>query len=276
MHLLPEWFTQSSPVLQALLAGLFTWGVTALGATLVFFTQRVARGLLDGMLGFAAGVMLAASVFSLILPAVTYAEAQGMTGWFPPAMGFLLGGIFIRLLDYLLPHLHLYEPIEHAEGLSTTWKKTTLLILAITLHNLPEGLAVGVSFGAAHVGLDIPGATTLNAAIILALGIGIQNFPEGLAVALPLRAEGLSPLKAFWYGQLSALIEPVAAMIGAGAVTLVTPMLPYTMGFAAGAMIYVIVEELIPEAQYHGHTDIATFSTLIGFVVMMVLDVALS
>ncbi len=276
MSLLPDWLLAWPPTLQAFVAGLFTWGITALGASLVFFTQRVNRSLLDGMLGFAAGVMLAASVFSLIIPAITYAEAQGMIAWIPPALGFLSGGVFIRLLDYVLPHLHLYEPIEHAEGIHTTWRKTTLLVLAITLHNLPEGLAVGVAFGAAHVGLDLPGATTLSAAVVLAIGIGIQNFPEGLAVALPLRAEGFSPLKAFWYGQLSALVEPLAALIGAGAVMLIAPILPYAMGFAAGAMIYVIVEELIPEAQHHGHTDVATFSTLIGFVVMMILDVALS
>ena len=264
---------QLHPVLQALLAGCFTWGVTAAGAGLVFFFRSMRRGVVDAMMGFAAGVMIAASVWSLLLPSIELAEAQQIAGWIPAAVGFLLGGFALRVADHFLPHLHLDRDVP--EGMKTSWRRTTLLVLAITLHNLPEGLAVGVAFGAVAHGLDTGGATSLASAMTLALGIGLQNFPEGLSVAMPLRGEGLSRLRSFWYGQLSGAVEPVAAVVGAAAVMGVRPLLPYALSFAAGAMIFVVVEELIPESQAHGNTDLATLGAMLGFTVMMVLDVAL-
>jgi ZIP family zinc transporter len=266
------WFESQSPVTQALLGTLFTWGLTALGAAAVFLTRSVNRKLLDAMLGFGAGVMIAASFWSLLDPAISLSTELGQAPWFPPALGFLLGGVFLRLIDMVLPHLHLGFRITEAEGVKTNWKRSTLLVMAITLHNIPEGLAIGVAFGAVAAG--IPNAT-LPAAIALAIGIGIQNFPEGMAVSLPLRGGGMSKLKAFWYGQLSAVVEPVAAVLGAWLVLIARPILPYSLAFAAGAMMFVVVEELIPESQNYKNTDLATMATLIGFVVMMVLDVAL-
>ena len=271
---LSEWFVNLDPLLQALLAGCFTWLVTALGAATVFLRRDFPQALLDAMLGFAAGVMIAASFWSLLSPAIEMAQAQGIPGWLPAVVGFLLGGVFLRLVDQFLPHLHIGLPRERAEGVQTTWQRTTLLILAITLHNIPEGLAVGVAFGAVAVGGDSTTAS-LGAAIALAIGIGLQNFPEGIAVAMPLRREGLGRGRCFWYGQLSALIEPFAAVIGALAVVVIRPLLPYALAFAAGAMIYVVVEELIPEAQDGHHSDLATSATMVGFAVMMLLDVAL-
>ena len=270
-----EWFRGQDSVLQALLAGGFTWGVTALGAALVFFTRRVDRARLDAMLGFAAGVMIAASFWSLLVPAIEMAAAAGTVMWMPALVGFLLGGAFLRIADHFLPHLHPGLRMEQAEGPPTAWRRATLLVLAITLHNIPEGLAVGVAFAAAAQSVDVAGGATLGGAIALALGIGLQNFPEGIAVAMPLRREGVRPLKAWWYGQLSAAVEPLAAVTGAAAVLLMGSILPYALAFAAGAMIYVVVEELIPESQAGGHTDLATSSTMVGFAVMMVLDVAL-
>ena len=265
-------FQLLNPVLQALLATLFTWGVTALGASSVFATRQVGRKLLDGMLGFAAGVMIAASFWSLLAPAIELAADQGMASWVPPAIGFLAGGLFLWGVDRVLPHLHLDLPTSAAEGLKTTWQRSILLVTAITLHNFPEGLAVGVAFGAVAAGLP---AATLAGAIALALGIGIQNFPEGIAVAMPLRREGLSPFRSFWYGQLSGLVEPVAGVLGAAAVLLMRPILPYALSFAAGAMIYVVVEELIPESQRSEETHMSTWGALLGFAAMMILDVAL-
>jgi len=271
-----EWFEGLSPITQALLGGLFTWGVTAVGASGVVLRRDMPHALLDAMLGFAAGVMIAASFWSLLAPAIEMAEARGAPGWLPAAVGFLLGAAFLRVADQLLPHLHPYLPGHVPEGVSTTWKRTTLLIMAITLHNIPEGLAVGVAFGAAGVGGEaVAGGATLAGAVALSIGIGLQNFPEGIAIALPLRREGMPVLKCFWYGQLSAVVEPVAAVIGAAAVLLVEPLLPYALAFAAGAMIYVVVEELIPEAQESGHADLATTATVIGFTTMMILDVSL-
>ncbi|MFH1853136.1 MAG: ZIP family metal transporter [Candidatus Neomarinimicrobiota bacterium] len=267
-----EWFTGLSPIYQALLATIFTWLVTALGAAVVFGVRTVNRRLLDGMLGFAAGVMIAASFWSLLAPAIEMAEELGQTAWIPAAVGFLLGGAFLWGVDKLLPHLHLGFPLEEAEGIKTGWQRSVLLVLAITLHNIPEGLAVGVAFGA--VAAELPSAT-LGGALALAIGIGIQNFPEGTSVALPLRREGLSRAKSFWYGQLSGVVEPVAGVIGAAAVLLLLPILPYALAFAAGAMIYVVVEELIPESQLEKNTDIATIGAMFGFAVMMSLDVAL-
>lgn len=268
-----EFFTHLSPVWQALIATTFTWLVTALGAATVFLFKQVNRKLLDGMLGFAAGVMIAASFWSLLSPAIEMTrEANNVPVWFPVAAGFLAGGVFIRMIDLFLPHLHLGFPVDEAEGVHTKWKRSILLVLAITLHNIPEGLAVGVAFGAVAANLS---TATLAGAIALAIGIGIQNFPEGLAVAAPLRAEGMSPVRSFLYGQSSALIEPVAGAIGAAAVLLMRPILPYALAFAAGAMIFVVIEELIPESQLEKNTDFATSGAMLGFVIMMVLDVAL-
>ena len=268
-----DFFTQLSPVWQALIATLFTWFVTALGAATVFFFKEVNRKLLDGMLGFAAGVMIAASYWSLLAPALERSqETSDLPVWVPAAVGFLCGGVFIRLIDLFLPHLHLGFPVAEAEGIHTKWRRSILLVLAITLHNIPEGLAVGVAFGA--VAADLSSAT-LAGAIALAIGIGIQNFPEGVAVAVPLRAEGMSRVRSFWYGQVSALVEPIAGVLGAAAVLLMKPILPYALAFAAGAMIFVVVEELIPESQLSKNTDFATSGAMLGFVIMMILDVAL-
>lgn len=261
-----------SPVWQALIATGFTWLMTALGAGLVFLFKTIHKKVLDSMLGFAAGVMIAASFWSLLAPAIQMSEAAGKLPWLPPLIGFLSGGFFLKLADSLLPHLHIGMPMESSEGLKTGWQRSILLVAAITLHNIPEGLAVGVAFGA--MGAQLPSAS-LAGAIAVALGIGIQNFPEGAAVAIPLRREGISRAKSFWYGQLSGLVEPVAGVIGAVTVLTAQTLLPYALSFAAGAMLYVVVEELIPEAQSSGNSDFATIGTLLGFAVMMVLDVGL-
>ncbi len=270
-----QYFAELPPVVQAFLACLFTWGMTAAGAALVFGTKKVNRKLLDSMLGFAGGVMIAASFWSLLAPAIELSEGGNLPSWVPPVIGFMAGGIFLRLLDRVLPHLHPGMKISEAEGVPTSWRRSVLLVSAITLHNIPEGLAVGVAFGA--VGLsasgDMPGAT-LGAAIALAIGIGLQNFPEGTAVAMPLRREGMSRGRSFFYGQISGVVEPIAAVIGAAAVLFAQPILPYALAFAAGAMIFVVAEELIPEAK-RGSPDIAAMSLMVGFAVMMTLDVAL-
>jgi ZIP family zinc transporter len=266
------WFTELGPVQQAVLATCFTWFVTALGAGLVFLFTSVNRAVLDGMLGFAAGVMIAASYWSLLAPAIAMAEGSSVPAWVPAVVGFLMGGAFLLVVDRILPHLHPGYPIEQAEGVKTHWQRSVLLVLAITLHNIPEGLAVGVAFGAAS---QDPGSAPLAGAVALALGIGLQNFPEGTAVAVPLRREGVSRLRSFWWGQLSGVVEPAAGALGAVAVIMVKPILPYALAFAAGAMIYVVVEELIPEAQLEQNTHVATVGTMLGFVTMMALDVAL-
>jgi zinc transporter, ZIP family len=266
------WFESLHPVAQALVATCFTWGMTALGAAGVFLARQMSRAMLDAMLGFAAGVMIAASFWSLLAPAIAMSEGGSVPVWIPAVVGFLLGGACLRGIDLVLPHLHLNAPMREVEGISTSWRRSTLLVLAVTLHNIPEGLAVGVAFGALAVG--IPEAT-LPAAIALALGIGIQNFPEGLAVAVPLRREGLSRLRSFWYGQLSGLVEPIAGVLGALAVVIARPLLPYALSFAAGAMIFVVIEEVVPESQRGGNTDLATLGGMLGFAVMMTLDVAL-
>jgi len=266
-----DYISEQNPILLALIASIFTWSVTALGAAGVFFFKTINRKVLDGLLGFTAGVMIAASFWSLLAPAIEVSQEMGMISWLPASIGFLSGGLFLWLIDKVLPHLHLNEPKIKAEGIKTSWHKTILLFLAVTLHNFPEGLAIGVAFGAASAG--IPGASFAGA-IALAIGIGIQNFPEGFAVAIPFRREGVSRYKSFMYGQSSALVEPIAAVLGAFAVTWFRPLLPYTLAFAAGAMIFVTVEEIIPESQKES-TDIATIGAMIGFTVMMVLDVAL-
>lgn len=266
------YFLSLHPVHQALIATLFTWFMTALGAGLVFFFKQINRRVLDSMLGFAAGVMIAASYWSLLAPAIEMAEQSPLPAWVPATTGFLLGGAFLWLVDKLLPHLHAGFPTDEAEGLSTSWRRSVLLVLAITIHNIPEGLAVGVAFGA--LAADLPSAT-IGGAIALAIGIGIQNFPEGTAVSVPLRREGMTRLKSFWYGQLSGVVEPAAGVLGAVAVIYMRPILPYALAFAAGAMIYVVVEELIPESQMEKHSDAATIGAMLGFAVMMTLDVAL-
>lgn len=268
-----DWLLEYNPVLLALFATLFTWGVTALGASLVFFFKTINRRVLNLMLGFAAGVMIAASFWSLLAPAIEMEEARGSAhAWLPAVVGFLSGGAFLLLIDKILPHLHTRLSIDRSEGLKTSWDRSVLLILAITLHNIPEGLAIGVAFGAlAHT----PDPGLLSGAIVLAIGIGLQNFPEGTAVSVPLRREGFSRSKAFFYGQLSALVEPIAGVLGAYLVATMTPLLPYALSFAAGAMIFVVVEELIPESQTGDETDLSTIGAMIGFAVMMLLDVGL-
>jgi ZIP family zinc transporter len=261
------------PVWSALAATTFTWLLTALGASFVFLFKKMHRGVLDAMLGFTGGVMIAASFWSLLNPAIEMSEKlYPSMPWFPAAVGFFLGAIFLFALDKWLPHLHLNFMETEIEGIKTQWHSTTLLVLAITLHNIPEGLAVGVLFGAAAIGL--PDAS-FSAAIALAIGIGIQNFPEGFAVAMPMRRMGMSRLKSFWYGQLSAIVEPVAGVVGALAVIYMQPILPFALAFAAGAMIYVVVEEVIPETQRDKYTDVAVLGFIGGFLVMMILDVAL-
>lgn len=260
------------PVVQALIATLFTWGMTALGAAAALAPWQLSRRTLDGMLGFAAGVMIAASFWSLLAPAIEMSAGKSIPAWLPPAIGFMLGGIFLRMADGILPHLHLGFSMQEAEGIRTSWRRTTLLILAITLHNIPEGLAVGVAFGAVAAGLPY---ATLAGAVALAIGIGLQNLPEGMAVSMPLRREGISPLRSFWYGQLSGVVEPVAGVAGSSLVLLARPLLPYALAFAAGAMIFVVVEEVVPEAERGGNTDFATMGAMIGFAVMMMLDVGL-
>ncbi|MET1249424.1 ZIP family metal transporter [Sporolactobacillus sp. STCC-11] len=260
-----------NPVLLALLAGLFTWGCTAAGASLVFFFKDLDQKMANVMLGFAAGVMIAASFWSLLAPAIDLSEEMGKFSFVPALIGFLLGGAFLRLVDRLIPHLHFGFPVAEKEGPKTKLRKIILLVLSITIHNIPEGAAVGVAFGAI-----VSGDTELMiAAIVLAFGIGIQNFPEGAAVSIPLRGEGISRARSFWYGQLSAIVEPVFAVLGAYLVVHVSPILPYALAFAAGAMIFVVIEELIPESQREGSTDLATAATMLGFSVMMILDVAL-
>jgi ZIP family zinc transporter len=267
-----KWFLSQHVVLQALVATLFTYGVTALGAGTVFFFKTINRKVLDGMLGFAGGVMIAASFWSLLEPSIAMAEASGGIPWVPAVVGFLLGGAFLRMADRLMPHLHIESAMKDAEGPKTNLSRSILLVLAITLHNIPEGLAVGVGFGAAAAG--IPGAG-LAGAFSLALGIGLQNFPEGAAVSIPLRRDGMSRRRAVWYGQMSGLVEPVAGVLGAALVYYIQPILPYALAFAAGAMIFVVAEEVIPESQSAGNEHIATLGLMLGFALMMALDVGL-
>jgi len=273
MERLIGYMQEIGPVRAALLATLFTWMLTAAGASFVFLFKTMNRKALDVMLGFTGGVMVAASFWSLLNPAIEMSETMypGMK-WMPAAVGFLFGALFIYFLDKTMPHLHINFGDDESEGVKTAWHRTTLLILAITLHNIPEGLAVGVLFGAAALGMD---GASFAGAIALAIGIGIQNFPEGIAVAMPLRRQGVSRFKSFWYGQLSAIVEPVAGVLGALLVVFMQPILPFALSFAAGAMIYVVVEEVIPETQRDKFTDVAVLGFIGGFLVMMILDVAL-
>jgi zinc transporter, ZIP family len=271
-----EWFAEQSAVVQATVAGTFTWAMTAVGAASVAFFRAVGARLLAAMLGFAAGIMVAASFFSLLLPALELAELQGMRPLVPATVGFLVGGACIRGVDAVLPHLHPRRGLR--EGPRTSWRRSTLLVTALTLHNVPEGLAIGVAFGAVSAAQDLSSvqATSLGTAVALTIGIGFQNLPEGAAVAVPLRAGGFSRRRAFWYGQLSGIVEPIAAFLGALAVLATESLLPYALAFAAGSMIFVVVEELIPESQSEvAHHDLATLAFMVGFAMMMLLDIAL-
>lgn len=267
-----DFFATLSPVTQALIATFFTWGMTAIGAALVFTTKTVNQKLMDGMLGFAGGVMIAASFWSLLSPAIEMAENSSLPSWFPASVGFLLGGFFLWGADKIIPHVHPTSPMKDAEGIKPENKRrSTLLVLAITLHNIPEGLAIGVAFGAVAAGFP---SASLTAAIALAIGIGIQNLPEGTAVAMPLRRDGMSRRKSFLYGQFSGMVEPISAVVGVLAVSFMTPILPFALSFAAGAMIFVVVEEVIPGSQEKGNKDLASICLMLGFTVMMILDVA--
>ena len=265
-------FKQMNPIMQALLATCFTWGVTALGAAYVFLSREPERRTMDILLGFAAGVMIAASFWSLLAPAIEMSEGKSVPAWLPATVGFMAGALFLRGFDWLLPHLHPGFPMNKAEGIKTSWQRSVMLVSAITLHNIPEGLAIGVAFGAVAAGLP---SATLAGAVARAIGIGIQNFPEGMAVSMPLRREGMPRMKCFWYGQLSGVVEPIAGVFGAALVLIAQPVLPYALAFAAGAMIFVAVEDLIPESQAGRHADAATMGAIVGFAVMMTLDVAL-
>ncbi len=260
------------PIIQTLFATGVTWFATALGAATVFLTAKPNQKMMDSMLGFAAGIMIAASYWSLLAPAIEMSQGRSLPAWFPPLVGFLLGGVFLRLADKLIPHIHMGISSDHKEGVKTNWRRSTLLIGAVTLHNIPEGLAVGVAFAAAAS--QETGGVPI-AAVALSIGLALQNMPEGMAVAIPLRREGLSRFKSFMWGQFSGMVEPIAGVLGATVVVASQSLLPYALGFAAGAMIFVVVEELIPEAQRHGNTDVATMGSLIGFALMMVMDVAI-
>lgn len=273
LEYIEKFAVEIGPVKAALVATLFTWLLTALGASLVFFFKTIKRSVFDTMLGFTGGVMIAASFWSLLAPSIKNSETLFPNHpWIPASIGFLAGGLFIFGLDKLMPHLHINFNKEETEGVATKWHKSTLLLLAITLHNIPEGLAVGILFGAAANGME---GASISAAIALAIGIGVQNFPEGLAVAMPLRRQGVSRRRSFWFGQLSAVVEPIAGVIGAVAVIHMQSILPYALSFAAGAMIFVVVEEVIPETQRDKYTDLAVLGFMGGFTLMMILDVAL-
>lgn len=273
MEALISYFESIGPIWSALFSSTFTWLMTALGASSVLFFKTFNTKILDGMLGFTGGVMIAASFWSLLNPAIEMSRnIYGTYFWLYPALGFLAGGLFLFLMDKVTPHLHINFGKEDSEGIKTEWHKTTLLVLAITLHNIPEGLAVGVLFGASFAGVD---GATIPSAIALAIGMGIQNFPEGMAVAFPLRRMGVSRRKSFMIGQLSAIVEPMAAVLGAMAVFLIQPLLPFAMCFAAGAMIFIVVEEVIPETQKNEHSDFAVLAFMVGFLLMMILDTAI-
>ena len=265
-----EQFLNFSPVNQAFFATLITWAMITIGASVVFFTKSVNKRFLNAMLGFASGVMIAAAYWSLLTPAVELSRGMNLPPWIPPLIGFFAGGLFLWLIDRILPHLHLGFPSEEKEGLRTGWKRSTLLVLAVTLHHIPEGLAVGVAFGAVASTLHVINPAS---AIALTMGIGLQNLPEGMAISLPLRREGMSRRKSFMYGQLSGMVEPIAGVIGALAVVFITPLLPYALAFAAGAMFYVVFEELIPESQRETDTNLPTITALLGFGIMMVVEI---
>lgn len=273
MQQLETFFHNAGPVWSALIGGVFTWLCTLLGASFVFFFKEMKRSVLDTMLGLSGGIMLAASIFSLLVPSIEMSEKSFPSmPWMPAMVGFAFGALFVYGLDKFLPHLHINFKQSEAEGVKSSWHRTTLLIMAITLHNIPEGLAVGVVFGAALNGM---GDASVAGAIALAIGIGIQDIPEGFAVSMPLRRQGLSRWKSFYYGQLSAIVEPIAAILGAVLVLFMQNFLPFALAFAAGAMIFVVVEEVIPETQRDKYTDVAALGFIAGFLIMMFLDVSL-
>lgn len=273
MQQLEHFFQNLGPIWAALIGGMFTWLCTLLGAFFVFFFKEMKRSVLDTMLGLSGGIMLAASIFSLLVPSIEMSEKSFPSmPWMPAMVGFALGALFVFGLDKVLPHLHINFKQSEAEGVKSSWHRTTLLIMAITLHNIPEGLAVGVVFGAALNGM---GDASVAGAIALAIGIGIQDIPEGFAVSMPLRRQGLTRWKSFYYGQLSAIVEPIAAILGAVLVLFMQDFLPFALAFAAGAMIFVVVEEVIPETQRDKYTDVAALGFIAGFLIMMFLDVSL-
>lgn len=273
MNQLIDYFSGISPVLAALIVTTFTWLTTAIGASSVFIFKNLSRKFLDATLGFAAGIMMAASVFSLLIPSIKMTTSQGFAKVFPAVIGLILGALFIYMIDKVLPHLHINFKEKDKEGIKTPWHKSILLTLAITMHNIPEGLAIGVLFGSAAAGLE---GASIGAALVLGIGIAIQNIPEGFAISMPLRALGVSKLRSFNYGQLSAIVEPISAVFGAWAVFYFIDLLPYALSFAAGAMIFVVIEEVIPESQKSNHTDLATIAFIVGFCIMMALDVGLT
>ena len=261
-----SFFIELNPVIQAFLATCFTWLVTALGAAFVFFFKKIKKSIMDAMLGFAAGVMISASFWSLLSPSIEMAESLKLNSWLIATIGFLSGGLLLFLGDKL------FTKITETKENNNNIKRSLMLIISITLHNIPEGLAVGVAFGSLAYNLE---GATLATACMLALGIGLQNFPEGTAVSVPLRREGFSRKKAFFYGQLSGIVEPISGILGAILVIKIRMLLPFLLAFAAGAMIYVVVEELIPESQSNEKKDLMALFTLIGFSIMMILDLAL-
>ena len=263
-----DFFSELSPVTQALIASLFTWSITTLGASIVFFFKEVRKGIMDALLGFSAGVMISASFWSLLSPAIEMATNLKMTSWIVAFTGFMSGGLLLFIGDKVFSH---FSSKNNNNGAGKV-KRCLMLIFSITLHNIPEGLVIGVAFGSLAYGVE---GATLASAITLAIGIGLQNFPEGSAVSLPLRREGMKRAKAFFLGQATGTVEPISAVLGAFLVLKIQVLLPFLLAFAAGAMIYVVVEELIPESQSNSRKDLMALFTLIGFSVMMILDVAL-
>jgi ZIP family zinc transporter len=270
--IMKEWFIHLNPIAQATLMASLNWFFTAMGASVVFGFKNLSRRALDVMLGFASGVMLSATFWSLLLPSTEISRQNHLPIWLPGSVGLLLGWIFMRGLDIVIPHLHIGAPEGGEEGLSTHWRKTLLLVLAVTLHNLPEGIIVGVSFSASSLN---PQIAPLSASLALSLGVGIQDFPEGLAVAVPLRREGLSRWKSFFYGQLSGVVEPLGALLTAFGTTLAKAALPFAMGFSAGAMLTVILEDLVPEFHSEANAHLAMLGLMIGFILMMIMDLAI-
>lgn len=265
-----DFFINLNPMIQAFIATLFTWSITMLGASLVFLFKKVNKNVMDAMLGFAAGVMISASFFSLLNPGIEMAESLDMIPWIICTIGFMGGGILLYIGDKIFNFFD--KKFSKEDNNKTSIKRCLMLIFSITLHNIPEGLAVGVAFGSIIYGLD---GANFSSACLIALGIGLQNFPEGTAVSVPLRREGLSRKKSFIFGSLSGIVEPISGVIGALLVLRVQKLMPFLLSFAAGAMIYVVIEELIPESQTNKKKDLMAFFTLIGFAIMMILDVSL-